>query len=161
MPPFRCEHPSMNCYTNHKCRCDECKAIGAEWRREYRRRAPQIVRATSQRWALAHPENQKQRQRKYVLAPHGKARARAQNRRARELGAEGVMPPNARQLLVEAFGDLCLACGASGVRLEIDHVKPLALGGSNDMQNLQLLCRSCNAKKWIYEVDFRPLRTEN
>ena len=28
-----------------------------------------------------------------------------------------------------------------------DHIIPLALGGLNDVTNLQLLCRECNAKK--------------
>ena len=31
--------------------------------------------------------------------------------------------------------------------LEIDHKQPLSCGGSNDLRNLQLLCRNCNAKK--------------
>jgi 5-methylcytosine-specific restriction endonuclease McrA len=38
------------------------------------------------------------------------------------------------------------------IDLEIDHVRPLALGGSNDVDNLQLLCRRCNRSKrdrWV------------
>jgi 5-methylcytosine-specific restriction endonuclease McrA len=31
--------------------------------------------------------------------------------------------------------------------LEIDHKKPLVLGGFTEMRNLQLLCRPCNSKK--------------
>ena len=40
----------------------------------------------------------------------------------------------------------CLACGTRR-DLTIDHITPLASGGSNDRSNLQTLCRSCNAKK--------------
>lgn len=37
--------------------------------------------------------------------------------------------------------------------LTIDHVKPLSKGGTNDMNNLQILCRKCNASKGAkYEI---------
>ena len=42
----------------------------------------------------------------------------------------------------------CVKCG-SRENLEIDHVVPLARGGSNRLENLQLLCRSCNRRKGV------------
>jgi hypothetical protein len=41
----------------------------------------------------------------------------------------------------------CCICKASGVKLEVDHIVPLSLGGSNDMDNLQALCVPCNRGK--------------
>jgi 5-methylcytosine-specific restriction endonuclease McrA len=41
-------------------------------------------------------------------------------------------------------------CGASrneGAILEIDHIHPVSKGGTNDLSNLQVLCRDCNAGK--------------
>lgn len=32
---------------------------------------------------------------------------------------------------------------------EIDHIKPVYLGGTNDIKNLQLLCHRCNRKKGL------------
>lgn len=40
----------------------------------------------------------------------------------------------------------CVQCGASDY-LEYDHVIPVAKGGANTAENLQLLCRRCNLKK--------------
>lgn len=40
----------------------------------------------------------------------------------------------------------CLRC-RSTTDLQIDHRRPLALGGTNDLDNLQLLCGSCNLSK--------------
>lgn len=48
--------------------------------------------------------------------------------------------------LVERDGCHCQRCGAED-RLQIDHVTPLAKGGNNDLDNLQLLCATCNARK--------------
>ena len=42
----------------------------------------------------------------------------------------------------------CVKCG-SRENLEIDHVVPLARGGSNRLENLQLLCRDCNRRKGV------------
>lgn len=45
----------------------------------------------------------------------------------------------------------CLGCGRSprihGITLEVDHVVPRSKGGSNDISNLQTLCRKCNVGK--------------
>jgi len=41
----------------------------------------------------------------------------------------------------------CRYCGATN-RLEIDHIIPLSRGGSNELDNLQILCRYCNSRKW-------------
>ncbi|PXF18480.1 MAG: hypothetical protein CXX76_01485 [Methanobacteriota archaeon] len=42
----------------------------------------------------------------------------------------------------------CVKCG-SRENLEIDHVVPLARGGSNRLENLQLLCQDCNRRKGV------------
>ncbi len=47
-------------------------------------------------------------------------------------------------------GGRCVFIGDSGIRcqsrrmLEIDHKKPRALGGSDELENLRLLCRAHN-----------------
>jgi hypothetical protein len=45
----------------------------------------------------------------------------------------------------------CLSCGRSaredGVLLEVDHIIPRSKGGSDEMSNLQTLCKKCNLGK--------------
>ena len=52
-----------------------------------------------------------------------------------------------REYLLEKFKHTCAYCGAKEVPVEIDHVVPRSLGGSNRISNLILACRSCNVAK--------------
>lgn len=48
--------------------------------------------------------------------------------------------------IIERDGARCYYCGATE-SLCVDHIVPRARGGTNDLDNLQLLCRSCNSRK--------------
>lgn len=56
----------------------------------------------------------------------------------------------------------CEKCGSQHA-LQIDHIKPKAKGGSNDPDNLRLLCRNCNQRAAIEEfgADQMELYLEN
>jgi len=44
----------------------------------------------------------------------------------------------------------CLLCGKGRddqVELTVDHITPVAAGGTNDPDNLQTLCKPCNSEK--------------
>lgn len=41
---------------------------------------------------------------------------------------------------------ICAHCSSSE-NLEVDHIRPVSLGGTNDRENLQALCGTCNRKK--------------
>ena len=57
-------------------------------------------------------------------------------------------------------GGRCELCGASHTeaQLDVDHIVPRNKGGSNDLSNLQMLCRTCNAQKRdLDDTDFRAV----
>jgi 5-methylcytosine-specific restriction endonuclease McrA len=66
-------------------------------------------------------------------------------------GRRGRTPlsPRLRTSVLERDGFRCRRCGhtADAVRLEVDHVMPVARGGKNCASNLQTLCASCNLGK--------------
>jgi 5-methylcytosine-specific restriction endonuclease McrA len=58
---------------------------------------------------------------------------------------EGMTQIYAKEIF-DKDGGMCRNCG-SWDDLTIDHIIPLTKGGTNDVDNLQTLCRKCNQKK--------------
>lgn len=56
--------------------------------------------------------------------------------------------------LCERYGNICLCC-KQRKPLCADHVIPLSKGGSNSIENIQPLCRSCNCRKHKKDTDYR------
>lgn len=52
-----------------------------------------------------------------------------------------------REYLLEKWHRTCAYCGAKDVPLQVEHIQPKALGGSNRVSNLTLACQPCNQKK--------------
>jgi 5-methylcytosine-specific restriction protein A len=59
------------------------------------------------------------------------------------------IPPEVRRYVMERDRHQCSHCGAGPAQAEltVDHIIPLAQGGTNDLSNLQVLCRRCNSTK--------------
>lgn len=56
------------------------------------------------------------------------------------------IPRSVRVAVLTRDGGCCLRCGTAE-DLTLDHIVPWSLGGSDDISNLQTLCRRCNASK--------------
>ena len=56
------------------------------------------------------------------------------------------IPKNVRELVMERDNYMCRICGAT-TNLQIDHIIADLHGGSIEPENLQVLCRACNASK--------------
>lgn len=59
------------------------------------------------------------------------------------------IPDSVRQYVFQRNNYQCQSCGKTHqeTQLTIDHIIPLAKGGSNDISNLQTLCFNCNRQK--------------
>jgi 5-methylcytosine-specific restriction endonuclease McrA len=66
--------------------------------------------------------------------------------KAQRKGIPGYHTLEEWEAIIEWFGYACVYC-ESEENITKDHIIPTSRGGSNDPENLQLLCRSCNSKK--------------
>lgn len=77
-----------------------------------------------------------------------KRRANEANRRARKQNSEGSHTSDDIKTLFDIQRGKCACCHiVISDGYHVDHIMPLALGGSNDKTNIQLLCPTCNMKK--------------
>lgn len=66
---------------------------------------------------------------------------------ARVLGGREPMPSELRRLILKRDGYRCRYCRRRKGPWHVDHVHPVALGGTNAYENLVTACRRCNLKK--------------
>lgn len=80
-------------------------------------------------------------------------RAIAHARRCRQLAAPGRFTAQDIVRIKRQQHSRCAYCRYQliGTNFHIDHIQPLACGGTNWPRNLQLLCQHCNASKWCLD----------
>jgi 5-methylcytosine-specific restriction endonuclease McrA len=107
---------------------------------------------------MSDTQERLQRDGEDALIAEAEAKEAERHRRERVAWAKAVVeaPRDAtprtglsRDVQVAVFerdGGRCVACGSTRL-LQFDHVIPLAMGGSNSIDNLQVLCDECNRRK--------------
>jgi 5-methylcytosine-specific restriction endonuclease McrA len=95
-------------------------------------------------------EQKREYKKAYKKTPKGAAARKVEkrNRRATKKNVGGRHTAADIKRIHTAQKYKCAICKCSTKdKCEVDHIMPLALGGSNDPLNLQILCPSCNNRK--------------
>lgn len=100
---------------------------------EYNRRNKEAYLAKMRAWRKANPE---------------KVQVWVRNRRAKLKGLSGSHTLADILAMMNIQRGKCVYCRCDITKsYQVDHIVPVARGGSNDKSNLQLLCRTCNLDK--------------
>lgn len=92
----------------------------------------QLAVKRTRRYLLKNPDKRKKWDTEYWYRRRGKN--------------AGYMDWQAISDKFETLGNKCQLCGTTE-RIEIDHILALSKGGTNDIDNLQPLCKPCNSGK--------------
>lgn len=133
-----------------------CKVCKSENDRAYREKNKEKISAKDKKYRAANKEKLKETKRKWLAKNMDKRRATALRYARRKRGGGEMVSEEEMKELFRMFGNACACCGSEDA-LEADHIIPLKKGGRNIIGNLQILCRSCNAKKHVETRDFRSL----
>jgi 5-methylcytosine-specific restriction endonuclease McrA len=147
---------------------DKLHAYGREYRqanaerihvrvRGWQKGNPDKLRVYKSRHRRSHLEEVRAQQRRWTRSNPEKVQASRHRRRSRERGNGGSFTAREWEQLKARYGNVCLRCGRGEpeVQLTPDHVVALAAGGSNYIDNIQPLCRSCNSSKGAKHIDYR------
>jgi len=141
---------------------EKFKELNKKWKRANKKKRAK----ESREWAKAHPEYRHEIGKKW-RADHpnygkrwrtnnrAKIRIYAQSRRARIAGNGGELTKEEWDAILDFYGHKCLCCEREDVKLTIDHVIPIFLGGKHSADNVQPLCGPCNSRKKDKHIDYR------
>lgn len=131
---------------------------GKEYKREWTRANKDRLNGLAREWKKANPDKVKAAKADYYKRNPHIGRLEAHRRRGRIRGADGHFTQDDVARIFAAQKGHCAACGKRR-KLTIDHIKPLAKGGSNWPSNIQGLCLSCNQAKQAKDpIDFMRAR---
>lgn len=147
---------------------EKVRAAQKKWRscnpekiKEYRRKSysenPESHRANFRRWYEENKDKARSIRRKWLEVNPEKSREYNRNRYARHKNANGKIKASEWNALKEKYNYMCLSCKKKEpeIKLTLDHVIPLVLGGDNSIENAQPLCASCNSSKNKKHIDYR------
>jgi 5-methylcytosine-specific restriction endonuclease McrA len=93
---------------------------------------------------------------KWGMTENGKAHIHVarNNRRAKILNSGGDITIEDRAALLLVYENKCIYCGKELSRPTLDHFIPIALGGTNTIDNIVPACINCNSRKWALSPQY-------
>jgi 5-methylcytosine-specific restriction endonuclease McrA len=152
------DYPKEHYYANREELLAKSKAwreANVDLRRERRQaeyyadveKSRELARAARKKLKAKNPDAFKASAKRFKANNKDKVNADTHRRRARIKGGGGSYTRADWQAILERYQHTCPCCGKTGEKLTVDHVIPVAMGGSSNPDNLQPLCRFCNNSK--------------
>lgn len=127
------------------------------WRENNPEQWRKVVSKATNKWRESNPEKSHEVSRNWKTKNVEKNLQINRNYRAKKSGNGGTITEKEWQSLKKIYNYTCLCCKRKEpeIKLTLDHVKPLKLGGKNIIDNAQPLCSLCNSRKGAKEIDYR------
>jgi 5-methylcytosine-specific restriction endonuclease McrA len=142
---WRAAHPEQ-VVADRVARREWHRAYGVKWRAANRDRMRRLVRA----WAAAHPERVRENWRRWRTTSVGRVKMTAARDRRRARAASSYGQYTGQDVLdcMLQQGGRCFYCVKPLTDgFHVEHMTPLARGGSNGSENIVCSCARCNLRK--------------
>lgn len=147
------------CENAHRTAFSRTASGQASSRRTYEQR-----KQTGKHQEYRTSDSWKESKTKYLQSDKSSARLkRARSRRTERIDASGdTLTAYQWRRILRAYDGYCAYCDQNDRPLTIDHVIPVARGGSNTKTNVVPSCHSCNSRKrdelgWVPKAPRKPL----
>ena len=138
---------SSSSFRVHRRICKSClNDYSKRKREEY---GKEYIKNYNKEYYQKHKEHIKTRSLKYKKQNPIEARIRDNNRRCKNTCFHSLSAKDIRALFIKQ-GNECVYCETKltiDSDWNIDHIIPIAKGGENHIDNIQITCASCNKKK--------------
>ena len=115
---------------------------------EYRKINSFYISQWHAKWRSSNKAKIASLNRRYYIANKDKCYRHSAIRRARKQNAEGGHTKADILRILAAQKCKCIVCRTNIEKCyTVDHIVPLSRGGSDNPENLQMVCKSCNSKK--------------
>lgn len=119
-----------------------------------RAKTPEERRAYQKGWYSNNKEKNLARTKRWLERNPLKRKDINRQKDVKRRATDGKIPDNIHERLFAEQMGICRCCGDMlGDNYHLDHIMPIALGGTNDESNLQLLRAECNIKKAAMHPD--------
>jgi 5-methylcytosine-specific restriction endonuclease McrA len=121
------------------------------WQDIYRERNRDHYLQTRREWSERNPEKVKESSQKSYEKNYDKIieRNKVVLKIRKEVYEVGTMSETDWNIMKTSYAERCVRClkQVPEIKITIDHIIPISLGGEHSWNNVQPLCLSCNAKK--------------
>lgn len=150
----------LKCGTSDRNKRGNCKVCAKASAARWYANNPEKQIAASRKWQAKNYDRCLQYSRKWAIEHPEQVRLREHTKRAKRANAFGKLTPGLSKKLFVLQKGKCPCCRLPlGDDYHLDHKMPIALGGPNTDDNMQLLRKSCNLKKSAkHPVDFMQSR---
>ena|SRR3989304_2636943 len=109
------------------------------------------------KWYIDHIQEKREKVRSWSRAHPDKVKARVQLKARRKFLNGGHYEDDEWIALIEKYNHTCLRCGKKEpeIKLYPDHIIPVILGGTSNIDNIQPLCKRCNCIKHTKVINYR------
>lgn len=123
------------------------KTIPIHVKKLHSERLKKLIGINAIHWQGGH--NKKELQKKWLEKNYGRKLWHNNQRRIKKLGNGGSHSLGEWEILKAQYNWTCPSCKRiePEITLSRDHIIPLTKGGSDNIENIQPLCRSCNSSK--------------